>query len=159
MRTRHSNLLAMAHSLQTKSEPKLVSVCRRLVGGCLHPDAKSNAQYYRPWEPTPEQEEIIKVQIRDAEAQIEDELQQFKRRKEQRLKDLEALPFPSEVDATVGEPVERDRSNNAAQDESAATVTNDRKQSLSPAPAHKGISHEDRDHDEMVEAEEDTVIY
>ena len=25
MRTRHSNMLAMAHSLRTKSEPKLVS--------------------------------------------------------------------------------------------------------------------------------------
>ncbi|KAJ0107597.1 hypothetical protein J7T55_007787 [Diaporthe amygdali] len=109
MRTRHSNMLAMAHSLRTRSEPKL---------------------YYRPWELTQEQEDIIKDQIRDAEDDIADEVRQFKRRKEQRLRDLGALalPGPPEVDPTV-------------------------------APTPKTTHHEDKDHDEMVEAEEDTVIY
>ncbi|KAJ4422431.1 hypothetical protein N0V82_002879 [Gnomoniopsis sp. IMI 355080] len=133
MRTRHSNMLASARALKTRSEPKL---------------------YYRPWELTKEQEDIIKDQIRDAEAQIEEELQQFKRDKEQRLRELGAQPSSLDVDAPADEPVEGDRSSNAAQAESAATATNDRKRSPVPVP-----STEDKDHDEMVEAEEDTVIY
>lgn len=51
-----------------------------------------------------------------------------------------------------------DRSNMAAKDESAA-ATNGRKISPIPAPESKIQGHEDKDHDEMVEAEEDTVIY
>lgn len=146
MRTRHSNMLAMAHSLRTRSEPKL---------------------YYRPWELTQEQEEIIKDQIRDAEDEIADEVRQFRREKEQRLSDLGALgpPAPSEADNTVGEQAE-ERSNTAAQDvstnDAAAATNHDQHQhsrSVSPAPVQKSSHHEDKDHDEMVEAEEDTVIY
>ncbi|KAL1854323.1 hypothetical protein Daus18300_011509 [Diaporthe australafricana] len=152
MRTRHSNMLAMAHSLRTRSEPKL---------------------YYRPWELTEEQENTIKYQIRDAEDEIAEELRQFKRRKEQRLGELGALapPAPSEVDPTDGEQAE-ERSNLAAQDEpvtnDAAATNHDRHdhahshahaQSPGPAPAPKNSQHDEKDHDEMVEAEEDTVIY
>lgn len=139
MRTRHSNMLAMAHSLRTRSEPEL---------------------YYRPWELSPEQEETIKDQVHNAEGQIEQEVKEFKRRKEQRLKELGALPSSSEVEATVGEQVE-ECSNNAAPDESiaAATGTNDRNPSPAPALSQRSSHHEDRDHDEMVEAKEDTVIY
>ncbi|KAF3770146.1 hypothetical protein M406DRAFT_246069 [Cryphonectria parasitica EP155] len=139
MNTRHSNMLAMAHSLLTKSEPKL---------------------YYRPWKTTQEQQDIIKDQIRDTKAQIEDELQRFRVRKEQRLKDLGVLSPSLEVDATVGEPaVEDDRSRTAAQDESAVSATNDRRHSPATARVPQRTSHEEKDHDEMVEAEEDTVIY
>lgn len=152
MRTRHSNMLAMAHSLRTRSEPKL---------------------YYRPWELTQEQEDIIKDQVRDTEDEIADEVRQFRRHKEQRLSDLGALgpPAPSEVDNTVGEQAE-EHSNTAAQEESiddtAAATNHDHHQhshtpdparTLSPAPAPKSSHHEEKDHDEMVEAEEDTVIY
>lgn len=111
-------------------------------------------QYYRPWELNKEQEDTIKDQLRDVQVQIEDELQQFKRDKEQRLRELGALPSSSEADALGSEPVESDRSRDAAQAESAATATNDRKRSPVPIPVT-----EDKDHDEMVEAEEDTVIY
>lgn len=111
-------------------------------------------QYYRPWELTKEQEDTIKDQIHDAEARVEDELQQFKRDKARRLGELGSLPSSSEADAMVGEPVESHRSSNAAQAESAVTATNDRDRSPVPVPAT-----EDKDHDEMVEAEEDTVIY
>lgn len=161
MRTRHSNMLAMAHSLRTKSEPKLVRnhwESLPLIGGAT--SLTCVLQYYRPWELSPEEEDIVKDQVRDVEGQIEEEVRQFKRRKEQRLKELGALPSSSEVEATLGEQVE-ERSNNAAPDESttAATATNDHTPSPSPAPAQKSSHHEDRDHDEMVEAEEDTVIY
>lgn len=99
---------------------------------------------------------MIKDQIRDAEALVEDELQRLRRGREQQLKDLGGLSSSSEIDATVGDSMKEDRSNRAAQDESAASATNDRKHSLASAPRE---SHEERDHDEMVEAEEDTVIY
>lgn len=99
---------------------------------------------------------MIKDQVRDAEALVEDELQRFRRRKEEQLKDLGGLSSTSEIDATVGDPIKEDHSNRAAQDETAASATNDRKHSLAPA---RRESHEERDHDEMVEAEEDTVIY
>lgn len=133
-------------------------------------------QYYRPWELTPDQEDIIKDQIRDAEDEIADEVRRFRRRKEQRLSDLGALtlPAPSEADNTVGEQAE-ERSNTAAQvefttDDAAATNDHDHHdhahkhapaRSPSPAPAPKSSHHhhEDKDHDEIVEAEEDTVIY
>ncbi|KAG8166189.1 hypothetical protein KVR01_004741 [Diaporthe batatas] len=146
MRTRHSNMLAMAHSLRTRSEPKL---------------------YYRPWDLTQEQEDIIKDQIRDTEEEIADDVRQFRRDKEQRLSELGALGprAPSEADNAVGEQAE-ERSNTAAQDvpanDAAAATNHDRHQrprSISPAPAPRGSHHEDKDHDEMVEAEEDTVIY
>lgn len=125
------------------------------------------SQYYRPWELSPREEDVIKDQVRDAESQIEEEVRQFKRRKEQRLRDLGALPSSSEFEATVGEQVE-ELSNRAAADESptaAATAANDRKPSPvpipapAPAPAQKSSHQEERDHDEVVEAEEDTVIY
>lgn len=101
---------------------------------------------------------MIKDQIRDVQSQIEDELQRFTQRKEQRLKDLGV--FTSSGDS-AGEIVE-DRSNMAAKDESAVaatSATNEQKDPPVPAQVSRNSnSHEDKD-DEMVEAEEDTVIY
>lgn len=145
-------MLAMARGLQTRSEPKLVSIT---ACSCMKTSDLLESQYYRPWKLTKEQESTIKYQIRDAEDQIADELQQFKRDKEHRLREFGALPpSSSDADAMVGEPVERGLSSNTAQDESAATATNHREQSTTPAPVT-----EDKDQGEMVEAEEDTVIY
>ncbi|KAI9733764.1 MAG: hypothetical protein M1818_007178 [Claussenomyces sp. TS43310] len=59
MRIRHSNMLAMAHFLRTKAQPPL---------------------YYKPWEMLPRETERIKAQIADAEAQIDREVQVFKKR-------------------------------------------------------------------------------
>lgn len=71
---------------------------------------------------------------------------------------------PQDVSMTAGEMVEDGGFNMAAKDESAtaaASVTNDPKLFPVPAPQDpkNNTSHEDKDHDEMVEAEEDTVIY
>ncbi|PSR94434.1 pinin/SDK/memA/ protein conserved region-domain-containing protein [Coniella lustricola] len=139
MRTRHSNMLARAHSLQTRSRPKL---------------------YYRPWELTQDQEHIIKEQIRDVQATIEDELEQFKRQKEQRLKDLGASTAVSKPIVTTDElVVESAPSGTGVKVESNATVANDQKESSAPKQEPQSSIHEERDHDEMVEADEDTVIY
>ncbi|KAK4190083.1 hypothetical protein QBC35DRAFT_513573 [Podospora australis] len=67
MRTRHEHLLSQARYLKTRSRPVI---------------------YYLPWEPTREQEDIIKDQIRDAEDRIAEEKAAFQRRKERRLKEL-----------------------------------------------------------------------
>lgn len=90
------------------------------------------------------------------DAQVEDEVRHFEQHKEKRLKEL---GISTSSNASTGELVE-DCSNMAAKDESAtaASATNDQKVS-SPAPESKSHRHEDKDHDEMVEAEEDTVIY
>ncbi|KAL2257965.1 hypothetical protein VTK26DRAFT_8907 [Humicola hyalothermophila] len=152
MRTRHSTLLALARSLQTRSEPKI---------------------YYLPWKLTKEQEEIIEDQVRAAEETIERELRDFEARKERRLKELgvsvpppppqeqqqqqkqepeirtEEGPLPEEK-ATIGEPKP------PPQDGSPGVVT-------SPPSKVRNDHHHDKDHDEngdeMMQDEEDTVIY
>lgn len=87
---------------------------------------------------------MIENQIADAEAAIEKERRDFRRRKEQRLKALGASQPSSKPESTVGEPA-------------SLRDANDH----DPAPVPK-VTHE-KDHDEngdvMVEAEEDTVIY
>ncbi|KAJ5038201.1 uncharacterized protein L3040_007068 [Drepanopeziza brunnea f. sp. 'multigermtubi'] len=59
MRTRHSNLIAMAHFLYTASEPRI---------------------YYSPWKLLSRDEERIRTQIKEAEATIDRETSQFKLR-------------------------------------------------------------------------------
>ncbi|KAI9833654.1 MAG: hypothetical protein M1826_006745 [Phylliscum demangeonii] len=56
MRIRHSNMLAMAHSLRTLAQPQL---------------------YYKPWKLFSEEEARIRKQIEDAEIQVDDELREF----------------------------------------------------------------------------------
>ncbi|KAF2834400.1 putative nuclear protein SDK3 [Patellaria atrata CBS 101060] len=61
MRIRHSNLLATANFLYTRTEPRL---------------------YYKPWELRPKDEDIIKAQIEEAEATIDRELDEFEQTRE-----------------------------------------------------------------------------
>ncbi|KAI1340496.1 hypothetical protein F5Y15DRAFT_406780 [Xylariaceae sp. FL0016] len=67
MKTRHSNMLAMAHHLQTKSRPKI---------------------YYLPWELTRDQEDIIRDQVQDTEDLVDKEVLEFGQRKQQKMKAL-----------------------------------------------------------------------
>ncbi|KAK3692859.1 pinin/SDK/memA/ protein conserved region-domain-containing protein [Podospora appendiculata] len=117
MRARHSNMLAAAHSLRTSSEPRL---------------------RYRPWEPTKEQENTIKNQIRVTEETIDKERQDFKRSKERALKELGVRP-PAKSESTVGEPNPPEDANRPS----------------------KGSHDKDHDEngDEMVQDKEDTVLY
>ncbi|KAJ5431368.1 Pinin/SDK/MemA protein [Penicillium cf. griseofulvum] len=59
MQTRHSNMLAMAHFHKTRAEPAL---------------------YYKPWQPRPGDESVIKQQIEEAEATIAREVAEFEAR-------------------------------------------------------------------------------
>ncbi|KAL2024395.1 hypothetical protein VTK56DRAFT_8206 [Thermocarpiscus australiensis] len=151
MRTRHSTMLARAHSLRTRSEPKL---------------------YYLPYELTEEQEHIVKEQIRAAEETIDKETREFRERKEQRLKELGVSPPPRSPspspqrengqqaepqpepqpqpkdDATVGEPKPPPQDTNP----DAAAL---------PPPKSRNVHDKDHDEngDEMMQDAEDTVIY
>ncbi|EHK97138.1 hypothetical protein M7I_7149 [Glarea lozoyensis 74030] len=82
VRTRHNNILAMAHSLYTKSEPRI------------------------PWELLPSDEERIKSQITEAEAQVRQEEDEFANRYPQypRKKSSVADKTNTESIETVGEP-------------------------------------------------------
>lgn len=178
MKTRHRTMLARAHSLHTRSEPKLVSIG---IPSAPRAARLTCPQYYLPWELTSKQEEIISDQIRTAEEAVDRERRDFKTRKEQWLRALGVTPPPrspsppprqqkqppppppqeqepkpekessrSEEEATVGEPKLPPQDTNP--------------DSVAPAPkARTTTYHHDKDHDEngdeMVQDEEDVVIY
>ncbi|CAG8182664.1 unnamed protein product [Penicillium olsonii] len=56
MQTRHSNMIAMAHFFKTRAEPVL---------------------YYKPWQPRPGDDSIIREQIENAEAVVAREVAEF----------------------------------------------------------------------------------
>ncbi|KAF1939663.1 hypothetical protein EJ02DRAFT_467993 [Clathrospora elynae] len=64
MRTRHANLLDMAHFLQTKAEPHL---------------------YYKPWETTPDEEDRIQDQTANAKDIIKREVDDYEARQLQHV--------------------------------------------------------------------------
>ncbi|OIW33612.1 hypothetical protein CONLIGDRAFT_628522 [Coniochaeta ligniaria NRRL 30616] len=135
MQTRHKNMLAHAHRLSTRCEPKL---------------------FYLPWKLTEAQETMRKEQILDATELIAKEAQQFKHRKEQRLKEL---------GVTVGEPEPSEDANSRALDHPRPQSSLSTKSApvISSHEKTHEKAHHDKDHDDpgyvMVEAEEDTVIY
>ncbi|KAI0881873.1 uncharacterized protein GGS22DRAFT_170948 [Annulohypoxylon maeteangense] len=138
MRNRHTNMLAMARFLETKTPPKI---------------------YYLPWDPTPEQEDTIKEQIHEAKDTIEREVLEFQQRKEQRLKALGvAVDSPAlEPKDKVGSKLDDEHPTDTPQSIPSPTTTNNR------PPSHAGkVGHEkepDRADDVMIEEVEDTVIY
>ncbi|OAF99291.1 uncharacterized protein CC84DRAFT_1222984 [Paraphaeosphaeria sporulosa] len=62
LRIRHDNLLAMAHFLHTRTEPRL---------------------YYKPWETTPEEDERIRDQIAEAHDIVQREREDFEAKQRQ----------------------------------------------------------------------------
>ncbi|KAI1404029.1 hypothetical protein F4819DRAFT_449210 [Hypoxylon fuscum] len=134
MRTKHSNMLAMARFLETKSTPKV---------------------FYLPWDPTDEQEDIIKDQIRDAEDIIDREVHDFKHRKEQQMKVLGIAPEPST-------PEPKDTVGSKSNDEPLTDLPQSNPTNNAPSHTPSKIGHEkesDRADDVMIEEVEDTVIY
>ncbi|RHZ73847.1 hypothetical protein CDV55_107641 [Aspergillus turcosus] len=158
MRTRHSNLLAMAHFLKTKSEPVL---------------------YYKPWQLRPEDEDLIRRQIEEAEATISRERAEFEARRppqqeteSKEEKDTQAgnqqeAPLP---DADVQEPKDRtqeipDKGNaETSQDQNIEAAlpetapVNDVPVSVNQTDSDDHRAADD-DGGEVVEDNEDTVIY
>jgi hypothetical protein len=72
MRIRHKNMLAEAHFLRTKAEPRLVSEIAISVRNYC---SSLQDQFYKPWGLRPEEEDQIKRQIEDASKAVETELE------------------------------------------------------------------------------------
>ncbi|KAH7419561.1 pinin/SDK/memA/ protein conserved region-domain-containing protein [Cadophora sp. MPI-SDFR-AT-0126] len=134
MRTRHSNLLAMANFLCTKSEPKI---------------------YYKPWELLPRDEERIKTQIKEAEATIERETSQFDLRHPNRpgRKEKEERSNSTSKE-TVGEPQAESPSVSKVDD-----TTNSPVQIHQSEQKAEKQAQEEHNGEVVVENDEDTVIY
>ncbi|KAK0646438.1 pinin/SDK/memA/ protein conserved region-domain-containing protein [Cercophora newfieldiana] len=124
MRARHSDMLAMARSLHTNSVPRL---------------------YYRPWQLTRVQEEIIDEQIRVAKETIDRETRQFGVEKERRLEELGVSRPSSQPETTIGEPKPPENTNRPLSASSASKIVLDG-------------DHDDNGEPIQVDGE-DTVLY
>lgn len=154
MHIRHSNMLAQAHFLQTKTEPRLD---------------------YMPWELLPSEDAKIKSQIEVAEASIKQETEQL----ESESTEETAEPQPEQKEPTPepkvdhvqqsGDPKETvgSKANILQKTHSVPidTPTDKKPEPSDPEaePAHTShqdnVKDQDDDGDEMVEADEDMVIY
>ena len=171
MQVRHSSMLAQAHFLYTKTEP-------RIVGSASKSDFlqfTNPQQYYKPWELLPGDEEKIKAQVEEAEQTIDRESNQWdedhpsadparsppEKAKEQ--PESEVTHDDGQKDNTVGS-VDADQEASTAlpvnsEDtnmEDAADTNGERRHTESPEDAAK--DHGD-DGGEVLVGEEDTVIY
>lgn len=110
-----------------------------------------------PWDPTEEQEDIIKDQIREAEATVEREVHEFKRQKQQRAEalgiEIESEPPTSEPKEIVGSKTNDEH----LTDLPKSIPTANRPPSFSGKAGHE--KEPDRADDVMIEEVEDTVIY
>lgn len=166
MRIRHSNLLAGAHFLQTQAEPKLVRFDKSLQSL----PTNIGAQYYRPWEFLPGDEERIQKQIEEAERTVEREAAEFEA-ENPGLSDDAAVNAQKK---TVEKPDDAAASSpmvglaNALKEPSTCTTNGDTNPKINPTsdlPA-RTIEPPDVSKDNgndageiLVEGEEDTVIY
>ncbi|PWY87036.1 hypothetical protein BO94DRAFT_65569 [Aspergillus sclerotioniger CBS 115572] len=158
MRTRHSNLVAMAHFLKTRTEPVL---------------------YYKPWQLRAEEEDIIQDQIKDAEATVAREVAEFETEyapheemnlevgKQDTQEEIQEQAAVSESDALENKSVAQASSVTMG----AETTVDGGSEEAKPetTPAHESnvsmdhdrsdIHRHDDDGGEVVEDQEDTVIY
>ncbi|KAL4976839.1 pinin/SDK/memA/ protein conserved region-domain-containing protein [Aspergillus desertorum] len=155
MHTRHENLLAMAHFLKTKAEPAL---------------------YYKPWQLRSEEEDTIQDQIREAKATIAREVEEFDARNAQEDRPetgKQDQPENTQQKLDLPEPSQNAQSDQA--DDQKETVTAEPNHEKEPeaakpdGPSTEAVSaglHQEEDHraadddgGEVVEDNEDTVIY
>lgn len=136
MKSKHSNMLATARFLKTKSTPEI---------------------FYLPWDPTVEQEQAIKDQIREAEDSIDRELHDFKRHKEQMMKALGIA-----IEPQTPEPEPKDTVGSKPDAEPVTDLPQSNPTNHSPPPTTGKVGYEkepDKADDVMIEEVEDTVIY
>ncbi|KAI4093443.1 MAG: hypothetical protein LQ344_002856 [Seirophora lacunosa] len=154
MHIRHSNTLAQAHFLQTRTEPKL---------------------YYMPWELLPTEDAKIKSQIEVAEASIQQETEELGARTPGAAIDMPAdQKMPSPESKADGKPESEDAMDTVGSDanmiQEANGLANDESTDKKPEPTRseteqlpmnqqESAKDNDDDGDEMVEADEDMVIY
>ncbi|KAL8672077.1 MAG: hypothetical protein Q9168_003437 [Polycauliona sp. 1 TL-2023] len=154
MHIRHSNMLAQAHFLQTNAEPKLC---------------------YKPWELLSSEDARIKTQIEEAEGIIQREIAHFDPETAKESTESQATAKSPVVESTteIEQPVDTveetvgpetngpEELNGNANGETAdkiANVSTPEPQEV-PADQQDNLKHNDDDGGEMVEADEDMVIY
>ncbi|KAK4157934.1 hypothetical protein C8A00DRAFT_11264 [Chaetomidium leptoderma] len=127
--------------------------------------------YYRPWELTKEQEKIISDQIHTAEEAVDRERRDFKTRKQQRLRELGVTPPPrspsppprQQKQLPQLEPETEPRSKEVTVGEPEPPPQDTNSDVVAPTPPTARIDPHDKDHDEngdeMMQDEEDIVIY
>jgi hypothetical protein len=167
MQIRHSNLLATAHFLRTKAEPKLVSAAIVLGMQFLIYE-----QYYKPWNRLPEEEAEIKRQIEEAEATVEKETAAYKAKESETAGNVSVQESETTSKAsgatqsleTVGPITNAGPSNSAEEPNTNQTssITHNNSVEASkkievPEEVHK--DHVDDGGEVVVEGDEDTVIY
>ncbi|KAL2864462.1 pinin family protein [Aspergillus lucknowensis] len=147
MHTRHTNLLATAHFLKTKTEPVL---------------------YYKPWQLRSEDEAIIRDQIQEAEATIAREVEEFETRNARKEQEQESEPNSHTEAPTSNEVSEEARPTEQAADTNHDNGPEETNPKSPPVPSNEvsvGSNQEDDhrgaedDGGEVVEDNEDTVIY
>ncbi|KJZ72192.1 hypothetical protein HIM_08457 [Hirsutella minnesotensis 3608] len=145
MRNRHAKELRLAQFLKTRSQPEI---------------------YYLPWRLTRKEEDIIDGQVRDCKADITRELEDFRWRKEQHLKQYGPK---KESDEPRTEPAPAPAPPAMREDGTAQEQPQEQPQEPPAAsPRHESAAkgamaaiddpHDDSG-DVLVEAEEDMVIY
>lgn len=157
MRLRHRNMLAMAHFLKTKTTPPL---------------------YYKPWEMRSEEDSIIQQQISDTQDIIDREVAKFEDQRHHEDKEEADIPMGDEQKPTeqVSEKVETQDHAMDGVSETEPAVTNTEatmKDSVPPAAqksevngngvhaehAEEPAATDDHGGEELVEGQEDDVIY
>lgn len=178
-------MTAMAHFLKTKTEPVLVCAFN---DHCLIPTDGASLQYYKPWQLRSGDETVIREQIEDAEATVAREAAEFETRyppdafvrqdlepapkdeqpkeEEQASKEpqqskpeTEQAPVPepeavskeAEATAEKEEKVEQGQISDPTKSEAATNGTD--------AAGHEQADAHHDDGGEVVEDNEDTVIY
>lgn len=129
-------------------------------------------QYYRPWDLRADEEEQIKRQVEDAEAEVDRELSDY-RYEENKYREQEGSNDEIMADTTSGQQQEQEASpgdgvkpivvkEEEDKDEPSATNASapDAEQDTKPTEEH---DHDrdmgDDNNEEVLEAEEDTVLY
>lgn len=183
MQTRHSNLVAMAHFLKTRTEPALV--CESSRRSCDSIADGGMIQYYKPWQLRPGDDAVIREQVKDAEATVAREVADFDSRYppeafvREDLKPASTEEQPKQQDTSEQQPESRSDHPSAPEPQpesrepqettdmvGAQTNTEQREPVRTDTPANGAdeAAHQQSDahHDdggEVVEDKEDTVIY
>ncbi|KAH7117788.1 pinin/SDK/memA/ protein conserved region-domain-containing protein [Dendryphion nanum] len=162
----HANALQIAHFLRTETEPRL---------------------YYKPWETTAREDQIIEEQVAEAKKLIRRELEEYEAREEIQSererhvsRNTDAIPTGKELDADV--PPQQHTANGTTDDRAVSPKNLGRREDHAEEAVSVGgeaanqqndahTSHEatadeeaskdlnDENGEEIVEAAEDTVIY
>jgi hypothetical protein len=142
-----------------------------------HEEMLTNGQYYRPWDLRSEEEEQIKQQIEDTERLIEKELAESSSsdvaetgpaevpHSPKLSQDSAEPPKPDEMDVTVEEKEKPELVGEATNEQEAVPdpqITNDAPIEDAQAEGEKKMeerTHDDHGGEELVEGQEDDVIY